>query len=111
MNNITCDQFRYLFQIYTINYICSNSNIYCDNYCMTHNDCYCFCNNDNNIYCVNRYYYAWKFFLVIFTALFFACFCTCCYNLIKRRTNNSAINYNITTPPPPYTINKNTEKS
>jgi hypothetical protein len=109
MNNITCDQFRYLFQIYTIDYICSNSNIYCDNYCMNHNDCYCFCNN-NNIYCVNRYYYAWKFFSVILTTFLFAFVCTYCYNLVKRQRNKSAINY-YSSLPPPYTINKNTEKS
>lgn len=83
MNNITCDQFRYLFQIYTIDYICSNSNIYCDNYCMNHNDCYCFCNNDN-MYCVNRYYYAWKFFLVMITALLFS---LCYYGCIKLYCN------------------------
>ena len=105
MNNITCDQFRYLFQIYTIDYICYNSNIYCEDYCVKHNNCYCFCNN-NNMYCVNRYNYFLIFVSVIFVALIFACLCTCCHNLIKRQRNKSAINYNITSTPPPYTINK-----
>jgi hypothetical protein len=92
MNNLTmCQQFLSLVEIYTIQYICLNYNIYCDDYCLNDIDynCYCYCDNDNdNIYCYNRYYYLTKFFTVIFFALLFSVICVCFYNCFRPNNNN-----------------------
>ena len=87
MNNLTmCQQFLSLVQIYTIQYICSNYDIYCDDYCQNdvNYNCYCFCDN-NNIQCYNRYYYYSKLFTVIFFGLVFSFLCLCCYNYSKQK--------------------------
>lgn len=88
MNNLTmCQQIPFLLNVYTIQYICQNYNIYCDDYCMSMNDadnnCYCHCLNDD-IYCYNRNYYLFKFLLAIFTGLVFSGICIMCFLFIGR---------------------------
>ena len=87
MSALTCEEFKILFQLYNLKYMCSTYDIVCQNYCLEHNDCYCYC-SDNQIYCVNHYYYAWRLLSVLLTAIFVSC---CCYGCIMfftgRQTN------------------------
>ena len=78
--NITCSKFKFLMNLYQIPYICNNYDINCDDYCITYisNNCYCFCDT-NEVYCVNRYYYYYKFLSVLLFALLFSVFCCVCY--------------------------------
>lgn len=105
MNNLTmCQQFLSLIQIYTIQYICTNYDIYCDNYCYndTEYNCYCFC-KDDNIYCYNRYYYYSKLISVIFFGLLISILCICIYNCLIKKNNNLPSYYDI------YNIKQNKE--
>ena len=97
MDNLTmCQQFSLLTHMYTISFICSNYNIYCDDYCQNdiNDSCYCYCSNDN-IYCYSRYYYYSKLFFVLFVAILFSVLCTCCFSYLRNFRTNTINNNNI----------------
>ena len=91
MENFTsCQQFMHLIELYKLNYICTNYNVNCDNYCMTdvnynnNYNCYCYCDNDQ-IYCINSYHYYSRLFSVLFVGLLFSSLCCMCYNIFYRK--------------------------
>lgn len=87
MDNLTmCQQFSFLTQMYTLSFICSNYNIYCDEYCQNdiNNQCYCYCSNDN-IFCYKRTYYYSRLFFALFIGILFSLICTCCYTTFSQR--------------------------
>jgi len=76
--NLSCTQFSFLTNIYTLSYICANYDVYCDDYCITDtlNKCYCYCDS-NKIYCYEHNYFLQRFFSVLFVGILFALCCYC----------------------------------
>jgi hypothetical protein len=110
MTNISCDQFKYLLQIYKLTYICSNYDINCDSYCETNEDCDCYCMNDN-IYCAkNTYFYAWRILSTLLVILLFVCCCYGCIKFVSSKKKNG-IDYQYIQPPSYNFTNTNTNSN
>lgn len=86
MSNLTCEQFKILLHLYNLNYICNTYDNVCHDNCVNDN-CYCYC-ADNQIYCLDHYYYAWRLFSVLLIAIIFSCCCYGCIMFFKRRSVN-----------------------